>query len=137
MITQLQAENRQLFEQQQKLLAGYQDGLNVRRRLREIDRSPTMRDQGLVELGDISAHFGSAIMDSSWVDDTLMSQDRVWFKERYGVDIEEVKTWQANRAFIDVANWHFNMVHIAKYGSGTAVSSLFISCLSNTSAKNS
>jgi len=114
-----EAFERGVAAEHKRLIAGYIDGVKIRRRRREHDSPYKCRDKHVIDDGDRSSHYGSVLTDITWLEDSPDSLDTGWCLANYGVEISQIKKWQEVDILIQIFNWHFDMVEVLRFGFGS------------------
>ena len=100
-----------VLNERRRLEPAATDGMNIRRRLHENDFAFVERNMAVVELGDKTAHYGSAKTDMMIFKDSKQpARDQEYCRARYGFNLAVLHKFADSKLFIDVANWHYNVI---------------------------
>ncbi|KAI9646294.1 hypothetical protein NHQ30_005735 [Ciborinia camelliae] len=93
----------------QELAAHSEVSISILNRKRELMKPFEVRDDHVIETGNLSAHGGTCLADLFRIKSNADFDDSPWFKEHYGVTIDTVERFGGSAAFAKLVNMRYDM----------------------------
>ncbi|KAF7937513.1 uncharacterized protein EAE98_001827 [Botrytis deweyae] len=93
----------------QELAAHREVSVSILNRKRELTKPHEIRDDYIIETGNISAHGGTCLADVFRIKSNPDINEQAWFQEIYGVSIDTVERYGKSAAFVKLINMRYEL----------------------------
>ncbi|TGO51740.1 hypothetical protein BCON_0155g00230 [Botryotinia convoluta] len=92
-----------------ELAAHREVSVSILNRKRELTKPHEIRDDHIIETGNISAHGGTCLADVFRIKSNADINEQAWFQETYGVSIDTVERYGESAAFVKLINMRYEL----------------------------
>ncbi|KAF7948913.1 hypothetical protein EAE96_008094 [Botrytis aclada] len=92
-----------------ELAAHREVSVSILNRKRELMKPHEIRDDHVIETGNISAHGGTCLADVFRIKYNANNNEKAWFQETYGVSIATVERYGESAAFVKLINMRYEL----------------------------
>ncbi|KAF5873763.1 uncharacterized protein Bfra_005227 [Botrytis fragariae] len=92
-----------------ELAAHREVSVSILNRKRELTKPHEIRDDHVIETGNISAHGGTCLADVFRIKSNPDINEQAWFQETYGVSIDTVERYGESAAFVKLINMRYEL----------------------------
>ncbi|KAF7948240.1 uncharacterized protein EAE97_003651 [Botrytis byssoidea] len=92
-----------------ELAAHREVSVSILNRKRELTKPHEIRDDHVIETGNIAAHGGTCLADVFRIKSNPDHNEKVWFQEIYGVAIDTAERYGESAAFVKLINMRYEL----------------------------
>ncbi|TGO41240.1 hypothetical protein BHYA_0024g00170 [Botrytis hyacinthi] len=92
-----------------ELAAHREVSVSILNRKRELTKPHEIRDDHVIETGNIAAHGGTCLADVFRIKSNPDNNEKAWFQETYGVSIDTVERYGESAAFVKLINMRYEL----------------------------
>ncbi|TGO14583.1 hypothetical protein BTUL_0051g00490 [Botrytis tulipae] len=92
-----------------ELAAHREVSVSILNRKRELTKPHEIRDDHVIETGNIAAHGGTCLADVFRINSNPDNNEKAWFQETYGVSIDTAERYGESSAFVKLINMRYEL----------------------------
>ncbi|KAF7897395.1 hypothetical protein EAF00_005623 [Botryotinia globosa] len=92
-----------------ELAAHREVSVSILNRKRELTKPHEIRDDHVIETGNIAAHGGTCLADVFRIKSNPDKNEKAWFQETYGVSIDTAERYGESAAFVKLINMRYEL----------------------------